>query len=334
MPNTTITSPKGFRAAAIHCGIKTTRKPDLALLVSDVPATAAAVFTSNKVVGAPIIVGRKHLKHGLLRACIINSGCANVCTGERGIADAFEMCQLTAANLVAENESFPIAHVLPSSTGVIGHFLPMEKLRAGIPAVAARLSNSQSAGTAFAHGILTTDLVAKTAHATVTLSGKRVTIAGCCKGSGMIAPNMATMLAYVATDAAIDRRALAGLVKTVADQTFNCVTVDQHTSTSDTFAVLANGLANNRKILTGPNALKFGQALLAVCDSLAQQIARDGEGATKLVTVLVTGAKTPHDAKRAAEAIANSALSAKPPSTATIPTGAASSPPPATPAPP
>jgi glutamate N-acetyltransferase / amino-acid N-acetyltransferase len=312
MANTSVTAVKGFRAAAMHVGIKASGKPDLAVLASAAPATAGAVFTQNKVVGAPIIVGRKHMKGGVLRACVVNSGCANVCTGERGVRDALEMCKLTAEGLVEEGGEFPIAEVLPFSTGVIGHFLPMEKVRAGIPAVIAKLSDSEEAGAAFAHGILTTDLVAKTAYETVMIGGKKVTIAGCCKGSGMIAPNMAppqaTMLAFVASDAAIDRRALQGLVKEVADRTFNCVTVDQHTSTSDTFVALANGMAGNRKIVSGADAIKFGRALLAVCDSLAQQIARDGEGATKLVTVIVSGAKSPADAKRAAEAIANSAL--------------------------
>jgi glutamate N-acetyltransferase / amino-acid N-acetyltransferase len=313
MANTTITSVRGIRAAAMHCGIKASGKPDLALLVSDVPATAAAVFTRNKVVGAPIIVGRKHIKAGILRACVTNSGCANVCTGDRGIHDAEEMCALTADSLAKGIDGeVPLTQILPFSTGVIGHFLPMDKIRTGIPQVMAALSDSEEAGKAFALGIMTTDLVPKSAHATVTLNGKRVTIAGHCKGSGMIAPNMgppqATMLAYVATDAAIDRRALAKLLQTTTDQTFNCVTVDQHTSTSDTFSVMANGLAGNRKITGGTDLAKFAKAFLEVSDSLAQQIARDGEGATKLVTVIVNGAANPADAKRAAEAIANSAL--------------------------
>ena len=309
MANTSITVVPGIRAAALFCGIKTTGKPDLALLVSDVPATAAAVFTRNKVVGAPVIVGRRHIKGGVLRACITNSGCANVCTGQRGIDDALEMCALTADGLArASGGEVALVEVLPFSTGVIGHYLPMEKIRAGIRQLVAGLANSQEAGEAFAQGILTTDLVAKSAHTTVRIGGKTVTIAGHCKGSGMIAPNMATMLAYVATDAAIDRRALAKIVPAVADQSFNCVTVDQHTSTSDTFVVLANGLAGNRKIVGGGDLAKFQKALLAVADSLARQIARDGEGATKLVTVIVTGAASSADAKRAAEAIANSPL--------------------------
>jgi len=308
MANTSITAPKGFRAAALPCGIKVSGKPDIALLVSDVPATAAALFTQNAVVGAPVIVGRKHIGAGTLRACIVNSGCANVCTGQRGIDDAFTMCRLTAEAIIAEDGELPIAQILPFSTGVIGRFLPMDKIHAGIPRVAARLSNSAAAGEDFAQGILTTDLVKKTAIATLTLGGKKVTIAGCCKGSGMIAPNMATMLAFIATDAAIALVPLRKLLKQTADATFNCVTVDQHTSTSDTLAVLANGLAGNRTLTGGPDLTKFAAALYEVCDSLARQIARDGEGATKLVTVIVTGAASPGDAKRAAEAIANSPL--------------------------
>ena len=309
MANDTITSVKGFTAAALHCGIKTTKKPDLAILVSAVPAAAAAVFTSNAVVGAPVIVGRKHILSHRVRACVINSGCANVCTGERGITDAFEMCQLTATGLVAEDSEFPISQVLPFSTGVIGHFLPMDKIRAGIPRVIARLSDSAAAGTAFAQGILTTDLVQKTTRTTLTLGGQKVTIAGCCKGSGMIAPNMATMLAFIATDAAMHPTILQKTLKQIADQTFNCVTVDQHTSTSDSLVVLANGLAGNRQVKTaGAELAQFSKALYEVCDSLARQIARDGEGATKLVRVFVTGAASAADAKRAAEAIANSPL--------------------------
>ncbi len=273
---------------------------------------------ANKVVGcAPVIVGRRHIRRGILRACITNSGCANVCTGDRGLEDAVEMCALTSKFIgAASGQQIRSEEILPFSTGVIGHFLPMEKIRAGIPHLVSQLSNSEEAGLAFAQGILTTDLVAKSAHATLTLGGKTITIAGHCKGSGMIAPNMgpangpthATMLAYVATDAVIDRRALAGLTSAVADESFNCVTVDQHTSTSDTFSVMATGLALNRPIVSGPNLKKFHAAFLEVCDSLARQIARDGEGATKLVTVIVTGAANDADAKRAAFAIANSPL--------------------------
>jgi glutamate N-acetyltransferase/amino-acid N-acetyltransferase len=192
---------------------------------------------------------------------------------------------------------------------VIGHFLPMDKIRTGISALASNIGDSVEHGEAFANGILTTDLKTKTAFTQFNLGKRTITVAGCCKGSGMIAPNMATMLAYVATDAAISPSSLRTAVWDTTDSTFNCVTVDQHTSTSDTFAVLANGLAENPRIELGTTAWRtFSRALEIVCDSLARQIAADGEGATKLVIVHVTGAATDADARRAAMAIANSPL--------------------------
>jgi glutamate N-acetyltransferase/amino-acid N-acetyltransferase len=309
MANETITAVKGFLAGAMHCGIKQSGKPDLAMLVSRVPATGAAVFTTNKVVGAPVIVGRKHIRRGVTSACIINSGCANVCTGNRGIADALEMCDRTAAALTHYGIDASAGEVLPFSTGVIGHYLPMDRVRAGIAALTPLLGESAEHGDAFANGILTTDLKTKTAYAQLTLNRRRVTIAGCCKGSGMIAPNMATMLAYVATDAAISAGALRRALRMVTAASFNCVTVDQHTSTSDTFAVLANGMADNPRIeLASAGWRSFTKALGAVCDSLARQIAADGEGATKLVIIRVKGAATDADAKKAAMAVANSPL--------------------------
>ncbi len=309
LENNSITAPKGFLAGAVACGIKASGKPDLAILASRVPAAGAAVFTTNKVVGAPVLVGREQIKAGRLGVCIINSGCANVCTGNRGIKDAREMCAIASAALARTGISHPAADILPFSTGVIGHYLPMEKIRDGAPKLIAAIGDTTGHGQAFAQGILTTDLVAKSAMFKLKLSGKTVTIAGCCKGSGMIAPNMATMLAFVATDANIPAGLLRGLLRTVTAETFNCVTVDQHTSTSDTFACMANGLAENTAIKANSQNLKaFLRGLLTVCDSLSRQIARDGEGATKLVTVRVTGAATPADAHRAAMAIANSPL--------------------------
>ncbi|NNM86703.1 MAG: bifunctional glutamate N-acetyltransferase/amino-acid acetyltransferase ArgJ [Phycisphaerales bacterium] len=307
MENKTITAVRGFLAGAMHCGIKESGKPDLALLVSKVPAAAAGVFTTNKVQGAPVIIGREHIAGGHLQGCVINSGCANVCTGQRGLRDAREMCVLAARHL--KNAGLPLlpAQMLPSSTGVIGRFLPMDKLRRGLPTLVEKLADTAQAGEAFAQGILTTDTCVKTAYTTLRAGGSTVTIAGNCKGSGMIAPNMATMLAYVATDAAIAPAALRRIVKAVADQTFNCVTVDQHTSTSDTFVCLANGMSGGRR-LTGSGLNTFAAGLMEVCLSLAKQIARDGEGATKLVRVFVCGGRTSADAKRAALAIANSPL--------------------------
>lgn len=309
LENNSITAPKGFLAGAIACGIKASGKPDLAILASRVPAAGAAVFTTNKVVGAPVLVGREQIKAGRLGACIINSGCANVCTGKRGIKDAREMCAIASTALATTGIGHPAADILPFSTGVIGHYLPMEKIRSGAPKLMATFGDSPDHGNAFAQGILTTDLVAKSAIFRLKLSGKTVTIAGCCKGSGMIAPNMATMLAFVATDANIPAGLLRRLLRTVTAETFNCVTVDQHTSTSDTFACMANGLAENPAIkANSQNFAAFQRGLLIVCDSLSRQIARDGEGATKLVTVRITGAASPADAHRAAMAIANSPL--------------------------
>ncbi len=301
--------PPGFLAGAVACGIKSSGGPDLALLVSRIPATAAAVFTRNKVVGAPIILGRRMLRRGVLTACVINSGCANVCTGERGLADAREMCALAASTLTTIGIPAEADQILPSSTGVIGRFLPMERLREGLPRLAASLGGSLRHSQRFARGILTTDTRPKTAAVTFLLNGRRITVTGWCKGSGMIAPNMATMLAFVATDAAIAAAPLRAAVRQVAAETFNCVTVDQHTSTSDTFVVLANGQAANRRITaSGPAWRKFTQALHDVCDALSRQIAADGEGATKLVRVWATGAATAADARKAALAIANSPL--------------------------
>jgi glutamate N-acetyltransferase/amino-acid N-acetyltransferase len=307
--NPYITAVRGFLAGALHCGIKRSSQSDLAMLVSAVPATAAAVFTTNNVVGAPIVVGRKHIKHGRLSACVINSGCANVCTGKHGISDALKMCTLTSEALARNDMAVAPEEILPSSTGIIGRYLPMKEIRSGIFSLAPRLGCSIAHGEAFAHAILTTDLKIKTASTQVHVGRRTITIAGCCKGSGMIAPNMATMLAYVATDAAISSTALQAAVRDTADSTFNCLTVDQHTSTSDTYVVLANGLAENPGIEMGTAGWRsFTEALETVCDSLARQIAADGEGATKLVTVRVIGAQTDTDARRAAMAIANSPL--------------------------
>ncbi len=309
MGNKSITAVKGFLAGAIHCGIKQSGKPDLAMLVSRVPATGAAVFTTNKVVGAPVIVGRKHIRRGVAGACIINSGCANVCTGRRGMDDALEMCDRTAVALAHYGIAVQSCDVLPFSTGVIGHYLPMDRVRAGIAALTPLIGDSAEHGEAFANGILTTDLKTKTAFTQLTIGRRKVTIAGCCKGSGMIAPNMATMLAFVATDAAISAAALRRALRQVTDESFNCVTVDQHTSTSDTFAVLANGMAENPRLESASVGWRgFTKALGVVCDSLARQIAADGEGATKLVIVRVTGAANNTDAKKAAMAVANSPL--------------------------
>lgn len=301
MPNNTVTAPQGFQAATAACGIKTNGQQDVALLVADAICPAAAVFTQNRFCGAPIVVGREHIANHKLRAIVVNSGCANVATGKRGIADARSMCRQVASAIGADP-----TEILPASTGVIGHFLPMAKLRKGIDAACSSLSRSAKAGKQFAQAILTTDTKMKQAIECVRIGKETVTIAGCCKGSGMIAPNMATMLAYLTTDAGLPGRKLSKLLKVAADATFNRVTVDECESTSDMVVILASGAAAR---LTSKKAeATFADALQAVCESLAYQIAADGEGATRVLEVIVRGAKTAADAHKAARAIAISPL--------------------------
>ena len=309
MSDIQITSVPGFLAGALNCGIKASGKPDLAMLVSENTATAAGVFTTNKIVGAPVIVGRKNIKRGRLIGCVTNSGCANVCTGKRGIADALRMCELTSECLAQRGILGDEKKILPLSTGIIGHYLPMENISEGIPRLVGEIGASAEHAEQFAHGILTTDTRPKRAAVRFHLGKTPVMMAGACKGSGMVAPNMATMLAYIVTDAAISRAVLHRAVKTVADQTFNCVSIDQHTSTSDTFVCMANGRAGNAPPLPDSTAYRdFTKALMAVADDMAQQIAADGEGATKMVTIEVIGARFASCARKAAMAIANSPL--------------------------
>ena len=307
-------SPKGFRASGVRAGIKASGKRDVGLLVADAPVTAAALFTTNRVFAAPVAVGRKHVGSGKLRGIVMNSGNANACTGKQGMKDAQAMCTLAAWAMGGRAEEF-----LPSSTGIIGHLLPMEKVSAGIADAALKLGDSREHAEHFMEAILTTDLVRKEAATTLKLGRQTVTIAGVCKGSGMIGPRLgvepgvplkglhATMLAYVTTDAAISAAALRKLLMPVANRSFNSVTVDDHTSTNDTLAVLASG-ASGANVNSIPLAKKFMAALDEVCISLAKQIAADGEGATKLVSVIVRGAATDRDANVMARAIANSPL--------------------------
>lgn len=302
MKNETITAPLGFRAGAAAAAIKT--KPgalDVGVVVADQRCPAAAVFTTNKFCGAPVTVGREHVRGGKLRAFVVNSGCANVATGERGLDDARAMCARVAEPLGGKAKE-----VIPASTGVIGHFLPMDKILPGIDAALADLSDSPEGGTRFAQAIMTTDLTMKQACATVKLDGRRVLVAGCCKGSGMIAPNMATMLAFLTTDAEVPSRVLRGLLREAVEPTFNRVTVDECTSTSDTVAIMASGRS---AAPTGRKQLdKFAAALQEVCGALAYAIAEDGEGATRVIEVIVEGARTGGDAHKAARAVAVSPL--------------------------
>ena len=305
MPNQTITAPEGFRSGVAACGIKKDGATDLGLLVADRPCSAAAAFTTNRFCGAPVVVGREHVRGGRIQAVVANSGCSNVATGARGLRDARAMCRLAGAAVGVD----PML-VVPSSTGVIGRFLPMDKVAQGIATAAARLSNSAAAGEAFARAIMTTDLRPKQACVRLRLGRSRVVVAGCCKGSGMIAPHMATMLAYLTTDAGVPPAVLRRFLLAAVEQTFNRVTVDECQSTSDTVVLLASGLADNTPVrsATSADGRAFAAALYEVCASLAYQIARDGEGATRVIEVRVRGARTPADAHQVARAIAVSPL--------------------------
>ena len=302
-----VATAKGFRAAGISAGIKATKKLDLALVVSETPATAAAMFTQNLVQAAPVLVCKESLQKsgGLVRAIVVNSGCANACTGDVGMADANVMAAETARLI-----GCPVEQVLVASTGVIGVNLPMDKLRSGIPLAFAALSDSQ--GPQAAQAIMTTDPFPKESCITIMVGGKSVTIGGMAKGSGMIGPDMAsalphaTMLAFVTTDAAVPQPLLSRALAEVVGETFNAITVDGDTSTNDTVILLANGASG--ATIGDAEYAPFVKALRAVCLELALGIVRGGEGATKLVTVSVTGAASCDDARRTAKAIANSLL--------------------------
>ncbi|RIL07070.1 MAG: hypothetical protein DCC71_04580 [Proteobacteria bacterium] len=292
----------GFRAAGVRCGIKT-RGPDVALIVSDVPAAAAGVFTRSTVVGAPVTVSRERVRRGRARAIVANAGVSNVAMGARGLRDARRMTELAARAVGCRAEE-----VLVASTGVIGHPLPMDKLTRGI----ADAGRSLEPGglDAASRAILTTDLVQKTAAVRTKIDGRSVSIAGIAKGSGMIEPDVATMLSFLVTDAAIAPPLLRRLLRGAADASYNRLTVDGESSTSDTVLLLANGVAGHAPLrdAASAGARRFAAALGEVTQELARAIARDGEGATKLVTVKVGGARSAEEAARAAKRIANSML--------------------------
>jgi len=282
--------PQGFLTAAKNVGIKD-ETLDLTVIYSTVRAPAVAMFTRSRFPGAPVIVGRDHISDGYAQAIVVNSKNANVATGQRGIEDALEMCRLVASELGIEPRD-----VIPFSTGVIGHPLPMEKIRAGLQGIRGELqaNNLEQA----ARAIMTTDTYPKQTSRQV---GPAV-IAGIAKGAGMIEPNMATMLAYILTDAALSPGPLRTMLRRAVDRSFNAVSVDTDTSTSDTVVLMANGLA-------GPvNRRAFATALTEVCEHLARQIARGGEGASKLLSVAVSGAKNGRQAKRVAKSVVNSPL--------------------------
>lgn len=296
-----ITAPAGFRANGINCGIKN-RKPDLAIVFSDVRCRAAGVFTTNRVQAAPVIVSRRHLKRGWARAIIANSGCANCCTGKKGERDALVMAGAVAAALKIEP-----ADVVVASTGKIGKPLEIEKIKTAVARLAAGLSRKR--GGACARAIMTTDTVPKETAARVRIGGVPVTIGGIAKGAGMISPRMATMFAFFTTDANISIAALKAALGRAAEGSFNRITVDGDMSTNDTMVILAGGLAGNRRIeKTGRDFGIFARALEEVAAALAKMIVRDGEGADKFVEVEVRGARSAREARMVARRIANSNL--------------------------
>lgn len=300
-----VTYPAGFRASGIHCGLRKNKsKKDLALILADKPCNAAAIYTTNKVYGAPITVTREHLKNGMARAAICNSGNANTCNPD-GVDKANAMCAALAAQLgIDEND------IIIASTGVIGEPLPLEPILSGIPALCDSLGYDAENGYAAASAIMTTDTRLKQIAAETVIDGVKVKIGGMSKGSGMIQPNMATMLCFVTTDANISSEALQVLLKRVADRTFNMISVDGDTSTNDTFSVMASGLAGNA-LIENPDSESgkaFEELLEYVCKYLARKMAADGEGASKLLECRVHGCDTLENARILAKSVINSPL--------------------------
>jgi glutamate N-acetyltransferase/amino-acid N-acetyltransferase len=295
--------PKGFRVAGAHAGLK--RNPtreDISLVVSDLPATAAGVYTTNLVFAAPVAFDRARTPGTGFRAVAINSGNANACTGTRGLDDAAAMAGAAAAALAV-----PEAGVLVLSTGIIGEFLPLGKIKAGIEIVAGRLGTDADAVVTAARGMMTTDTRPKLSGSSFHAAGVAHTLFGMAKGAAMVGPRMATMLGVILTDAALAPADAQRLLGEATEQTFNCVSVDGHTSTNDTVLLLANGAAGGTP-LTGKGLEAFGRALVDACEALAREIADDGEGATHVLRVEVSGCRTRDDARQIARTVADSPL--------------------------
>ena len=295
------TAPAGFRSGGVACGVRGAGVLDLGLLVSESPCDAAAVFTRNAFKGAPLGVTREAVEAGRLRAVVVNSGNANAATGARGVEDACAMQRAAGEALGVE-----AGRVAVASTGVIGEHLPMDNILAGIDDAAGKLSGD---GTSFAEAILTTDTRTKEAAVGVEVGGKAVTVGGTAKGSGMIHPNMGTMLAFLTTDAAVEPGCLQEALGLATDRSFNRVTVDGDTSPSDMALLLANGAAGNEPLTTGSaDYPAFVEAVESVARTLAKEIARDGEGATRLVEVVVEGAESEEVAAALAKSVVGSSL--------------------------
>ena len=294
-----IVLPQGFRTAGVACGLKPEGR-DLALIVSDRPASAAGMFTTNRVQAPPLQVNREHLRDGRAQAVVANSKNANACTGEQGLADARRTARVAAESLGLAPED-----ILVNSTGVIGVPLPMDRIEAGLKDAGSQLS--ADGWDRAAEAIMTTDTVPKKAAVQLQLGGQEITLCGIAKGAGMIAPHMATMLAFLATDAGIAPEPLKACLQEAVGQSFNCITVDGDMSTNDTVLILANGALGGES-LSGNNLETFQEGLNAICTSLARQIARDGEGATRLITVRVEGAASEANARTVGLSVANSSL--------------------------
>ena len=295
--------PLGFQVAAVACGIKQdpAQPVDLALIISDAPCVAAGVYTQNQIVAAPVLWDRNITPTNAARAVVINSGNANACTGDQGTQDTQRMAELVAASIAAQP-----GEVLVLSTGIIGEFLPMEKIATGIETASGTLGRDRKAIELTARGMMTTDRVPKIAQRQVSGSDGPIHITGFAKGAGMIGPNMATLLCVVLTDAVIDPSVAQTLLKQIADRTFNCISVEGHTSTNDTVLLLSSGRAALEE--SSSEFIEFSQQLEATFRDLARQIPADGEGATHLISICIRGTEDDAKAKQLAQTIANSPL--------------------------
>src|SRR5690625_4685676 len=297
-----IVTPKGFKVAGIYSGVKRKRN-DLGAVFSEKPADAAAVYTLNKIQAAPLAVTKESIAvENKVQAVIVNSGNANACTGDKGLQDAYTM-----RSLIAEQFNIPTHYAAVASTGIIGLEMPMDKITAHIDQL--QVGNTTAHADEFGESIITTDTFSKSACLETTIDGQKIVMGGAAKGSGMIEPNMGTMLAFITTDAKVDANYLNALLKEVINKTINCITVDGDTSTNDMVLVMANGMAENDTLTPEHKEWeKFAELLTKTCESLAKQIAHDGEGATKLIEVEVQGAASDDDAKKVAKSIVGSSL--------------------------
>jgi glutamate N-acetyltransferase/amino-acid N-acetyltransferase len=298
----TVTTPQGFMAGAVYAGLKTYAedKLDLGIVFSEVPCVVAGVFTTSTIKSPSVTMTQEHLSAGKVRGLVVNSGIANACVGEQGYRDAKEIVAIAGRRFGVQAEE-----ILLCSTGLIGVELPVSLIRAGVE----NLEMSSDGGHAVARAMMTTDTRPKEVAVTFKVGGRQVHMGGVAKGSGMLHPNMATMLSFVTTDAAVEQEFLQATLNEVSDASFNMLTVDGDSSTNDSVLVLANGLAGNREILAGSaDAIIVKEALLQVCVALTREMARDGEGATRLIIVEVSGAQSTVDARKAARTVASSNL--------------------------